>query len=451
MQLPRLRLFVGNAPSDLDVDRIPFHKAIQTFEQDWREMGRQRLEVQLQEMITASEAGQSGCIQIRPMHYHTQLGTIRVRRRIYQVEGQPVCHADDALDLPAEPWLPHVEEVASALGIGSEFPNATRLFRRWTGVEVSEHGLANRVEAVGALLAAVERQAEAPATAPLDSTLARQVQPKRAKPRVYVGADGTMVPRNEGQGYNEARVGVVFWEKDILTVGAKRREIREKQYVATMQDVGTFAQQLFTQYAHVVGERPCETLFLGDGALWIWSMAGEYYPEAIQILDFYHVSEYVSDVAKAVFPEHEVDRKRWLKEQQEQLKASNHLEVFKALESLDQSKKEIKKACEALTKYLTNNVNRIDYKTYLAKGYYIGSGVVESSNRKVVTQRVKQAGMHWSIAGVDGVITLRAAYCSSGDRWENFWRERTTLKLTTKPKRTKSNAHRTTRKRVLAG
>ena len=51
----------------------------------------------------------------------------------------------------------------------------------------------------------------------------------------------------------------------------------------------------------------------------------------------------------------------------------------------------------------------------------IGSGVVESSNRRVVTQRLKQAGMHWSFFGAEGVMALRAAYLSSSERWSNFW------------------------------
>jgi hypothetical protein len=70
---------------------------------------------------------------------------------------------------------------------------------------------------------------------------------------------------------------------------------------------------------------------------------------------------------------------------------------------------------------LTNNQERIDYQKYLKMGLMIGSGVVESSNRRVVTQRLKQAGMHWSIKGAEGVMALRASYLSSSNRWSNFW------------------------------
>ena len=57
----------------------------------------------------------------------------------------------------------------------------------------------------------------------------------------------------------------------------------------------------------------------------------------------------------------------------------------------------------------------------------IGSGVVESSNRRVVTQRLKQAGMHWSKLGAEGVMALRAVYLSSSNRWSNFWQARSPI------------------------
>ena len=70
-----------------------------------------------------------------------------------------------------------------------------------------------------------------------------------------------------------------------------------------------------------------------------------------------------------------------------------------------------------LERYLSNNQSRIDYQTYLKAGLMIGSGVVESSNRRVVTQRLKQAGMHWSARGAEGVMALRSAYLSNSNRW----------------------------------
>lgn len=53
---------------------------------------------------------------------------------------------------------------------------------------------------------------------------------------------------------------------------------------------------------------------------------------------------------------------------------------------------------------------------------------MESSNRRVVTQRLKQAGMHWSKGGAEGVMALRAAYLSNSSRWSFFWSKRSTMR-----------------------
>ncbi len=84
-------------------------------------------------------------------------------------------------------------------------------------------------------------------------------------------------------------------------------------------------------------------------------------------------------------------------------------QVLKNCHQFKAKKKELSEAISSLERYLTNNHTRIDYQRYLKEGLMIGSGVVESSNRRVVTQRLKQAGMHWSWKGAEGVMALRAA------------------------------------------
>ena len=74
--------------------------------------------------------------------------------------------------------------------------------------------------------------------------------------------------------------------------------------------------------------------------------------------------------------------------------------------------------------YLRNNVSRMDYPTYLAKGWLIGSGAVESACKTVVAQRLKLAGMRWREPGTDAVCHLRALYKSERSQWELFWRRK---------------------------
>lgn len=158
-------------------------------------------------------------------------------------------------------------------------------------------------------------------------------------------------------------------------------------------------------------------------------MAQEQFPGSVEILDFFHLSEYVWAVAKEAYPKQESLQKDWVKQQQQFLKKSQWKQVIKSCSQFRSKRKDLQLAITNLERYLTNNQSRIDYQRYLSSGLMIGSGVVESSNRRVVTQRLKQAGMHWSIAGAEGVMALRAAYLSSSNRWSNIWSSRSKMRI----------------------
>ena len=131
------------------------------------------------------------------------------------------------------------------------------------------------------------------------------------------------------------------------------------------------------------------------------------------------MAEYVWEVARAGLA---VDKQQvWADAQLDLLKASKWRDVIANAKALTGGKTELKEVRVHLERFLTNNASRIDYATYTAKGYMIGSGVIESSNRRVVARRLKQAGMHWSEYGAEGVMNLCAAYLSTGSRWSDFW------------------------------
>lgn len=395
-----------------------------SFAKAWQELGRQMVQRLIQGRIRQLEAGQSGCRQIRSHRYHTVIGTIEVEYRVYDTQEGSQALARDILSLPEDAWLPDTAKLATALGIGSEFVTANRMFEEVTGVKVCEKTLANLVKREGVTLNEYEAAQEESEIAGPDSALALQVRKEREKPRIYVEADGVMTPLNQGRGYKEARVGVIFWESERLPVSEKRTMIRHCDYIATMASRQVFGQDLYRCFTHIVKEDPCEVIFMGDGARWLWKMADENHPKCVQILDFFHVSQYVWSVARACWPQDPKRQEDWVAPQLNKLKESGWSEVIDGLNELPRRDAEVCKAIRDLKRYLRNNAQRIDYKSYLEKGYMIGSGVIESSNRKVVTQRVKQAGMHWSKQGVDSVIHLRAAYLSHSDRWSNYWNAR---------------------------
>jgi hypothetical protein len=405
---------------------LDLNAAVAVFCQAFREVARQQLETMLQSRIEECEAAWRGARQIRTKCFATPVGEIQLKRRAYLTEEHFICCVDETLGLPDNGWFPCFEEIAAALGVSSEFPHACHVLAQWTGLELSDHGLANRVEALGADLEAQELTADLPEVYPLDSALHRAVcRVQMPRSVVYIQADGIHVPMNQGQGTKEARVGVVFWEAHHLTLCPTRNEIRQREYVATLSGLAPFKNQLFKAFARVVNQTPCQPVVMGDGASWIWRMADEEYPNAIEILDFFHVAEYVWDVARAQHPEQQEKQKAWVDVQLKLLKESKWQDVVAGLDAL-KARPPTQEAAQSLETYLQNNSTRIDYKRYLELGLMIGSGVVESSNRRIVTQRLKQSGMHWSDKGANGVMALRACYLSSSDRWRQIWKQRAT-------------------------
>lgn len=409
-RLSQLKLFAH--------ENIPIADCLEEFEQAWREMGRTIVQTQLQMKIEQIESHYSGARQKRQRQYQTSLGAIALTRRVYGSKGG-VCRVDEVLGLPSDGWMPNVKELATALSVSSEFANANRILQRWSGVKVSERTLANHVESYGEQLAAT-LETEVPAVCPIVSSVSASACPAAERPVFYIGADGIHVPMQEG-GTSEAKVGVMFWQDQHWQVCDSRAVVRQRHYVATLETAEGFRAELNHHYAQIVQQRPHQVVVLGDGAAWIWLMANLLFPDAIQILDFFHLSEYVWEVARAAFPDQADVQQQWVEAQQHALKQSQSAEVVAAVQRLPPSSPGLKQAIDRLLSYLHHNQNRIDYQRYLQLGLMIGSGVVESTNRRIVTQRLKQSGMFWSKRGAQAVMSLRACYLSASNRWHDFW------------------------------
>ena len=392
--------------------------SVSEFAAAWKAMGCQLLEEQLQRQIERCEAQHQGAKQRRSRGYQTPLGSIRLKRRVY---GSPKgeCRVEQELGLPADGWFREVKELACALGVSSEFANANRLLERCTGICLSEKTLANHVEGYGSELIASQAEEAVDGVCPVVSSVTQAVVPSPERPVLYIGADGIHTPLRQGK-TREAKVGVMFWDADHLRLCKTRSILKHREYVATLDGVDSFRDQLNRCYVQTVQQQPHQVVFLGDGAAWIWLMASLLFPDAIQILDFFHVSEYLWEVARQGFGAPE-DQKQWVEAQQQSLKLSQWQSVVQAAQGLPPGSAELPGKVEALLSYLTRNQHRIDYQRYLKLGLMIGSGVVESSNRRIVTVRLKQSGMFWSTDGAQAVMGLRAAYLSSSSRWHDFW------------------------------
>ena len=298
---------------------------VQEFQTMWLELGQTVQQNLVQQKIEEKEAQypqEQGARTKRKKRYYTPLGEMVLKRRVYLTETGLKIKVDQDLGLPSEKWLPQVLELACALGVTSEFPNAHQLFSKWTRIEITEKTLANQVENAGNKLQNSEFILEG------KPNKQERKEKELSAEKIYVGVDGVMTPLNQKQGYKEAKVGVIFWQKAHQKKKGKRGVVRQREYVATLKSRAEFRERVCQLYQQIVNPKTPQIIVIGDGAHWIWDMAREEFPGCWEILDFYHLSEYVWSVAKAGYPSKEEAQQNWVKEQQKLLKQSPWQQVI---------------------------------------------------------------------------------------------------------------------------
>ena len=153
----------------------------------------------------------------------------------------------------------------------------------------------------------------------------------------------------------------------------------------------------------------------------------EHFPNAIQIVDWYHATEYIWTVAHAAYGEGSDLAKTWASKRLTELWQGEFDKVLTAFRKRVKPGQDGDPAQKALT-YFQNNRHRMCYPGFRAKGYQIGSGTIESGCKRVIGARLKQTGMTWSLQGARQVIKARAMFLSN--EWDDFCQGRRLIRRT---------------------
>jgi len=257
---------------------------------------------------------------------------------------------------------------------------------------------------------------------------------------MYLGIDGTGCPvtnkENEGRKgkqpdgsskTREVKLAVVFSADNRDKNGKPVRDEGSVTYNAAIESAATgdldknisdFACRVERETQRRGFDKAKRQVIIGDGAVWIWNIAGELFPNAIQIIDLYHAKGTISKAAKEIFGTESDIGKQWGKERREDLEAGRIDTILDKLEPF------LKKCTEAEScrKYLLKNRERLRYPLFRKMGLCTSSGIVESGCKHVIGARVKQSGMHWTVRGANDIIALRCNERSG--RFDNFMTRR---------------------------
>lgn len=319
------------------------------------------------------------------------------------------CPLDDRLGLPSEGNVtPEMERRLLDFGVHDTFEQSAKRWAVHYSQPVSENLIRRVVERVGIALSDLS----------LDEVQRRALPARQAPPSVLVvEVDGTMVSTRDTDSWRETKVGTVVRQDCYLpTWEASRGQVTEARYAAHLGGVEEFGRRLdaLLRAEHV--DHVDKLAWVGDGAPWIWNLADEIAPKALQILDWFHAIEAASDCAKVVLGASDpcvplfVDRVAAL------LRVSDADELIRELQACGFQTRS-KPAREAITRligYYERNKKRMDYLSFVAQGLPIGSGIAEASNRHVIQTRMKRAGQHWNSTRADRMANLRALLATTG-------------------------------------
>lgn len=264
-------------------------------------------------------------------------------------------------------------------------------------------------------------------------------------PTMYLGIDGTGIPMRpeelEGRAgkqpdgsakTREVKLCVVWSAQGRDHDGKPVRDDGSVSYSAAIESAAStdtdftaseFAQRVLREARRRGVAKAKRCCILGDGANWIWNLATDFLPNAIQILDRYHVKQTLGTVATEIWGPASALGQQWADERKTELDAGNVDAIIAAL-------KVHASACAAARRcvgYFKRNRHRMRYPEFEAQGLCTSTGVVESGCNVAIGHRLKRSAMHWGLRGANAIIALRCNQLSG--RFEDFWERRAQASL----------------------
>lgn len=361
------------------------------------------------------------------------VGAIRCTRAWYHCHrcGKGVYPWDEAVGLTAKRLTPAAEQVVSMAGaVCNSFAEASdRVLETLAGLCLCESTVQRTAEDAGARVGQWLAQGR---------TLgqARRWDWHRdadGKTCAYISIDATGVRQQaKGGGSAEGRmpyVAMVYNPVPELPADSPYRPgpraAMQARYLAGLYDLDELGKQLRRQAGQVGMNRAERWIGLTDGGNGLEDFVVKNFPrDIVVILDFWHAADYLTELGQLLEPHDEAARQAQVQQWCQLMKHEGGAAIIAALDRMPMPpcKPALQAKHEEVLRYFRNNVHRMDYPTYVAHGWLIGSGAVESGCKTVVCQRLKLAGMRWRADGTDEMCHLRALLKSEPSQWAAFWR-----------------------------
>ena len=368
----------------------------------------------------------------RPKQLLTALGPVRFQRSYYVC---PHCHQgqsprDRELDVEGVSCSPGVRRMLAVVGSESSFDQGREQLELLAGIEVTAKAVERHAEAIGSDIE-VRQQSEIGRAKQLELPVAGGP----AVPLLYIEMDGTGIPvakpETEGRAgkvdgqparTREVKLGCLFTQTSTDSEGRPVRDEDSTSYVAAIETAEAFGLRLYTEAWRRGWSRAQKKVVIGDGAIWIWNLADQHFPSAIQIVDLYHARQHLWDLSAKLSPNDSKGLRQWIARCLDRLERGKIEALVKILRDSPPGTDELAKTIANEAEYFERNAERMRYPAFRAQGLFVGSGVVEAGCKVVIGARLKCSGMFWTVRGANAIIALRC--CRISRRFEDYWADR---------------------------
>ena len=319
----------------------------------------------------------------------TAVGKVEVLRPYYLC---PHCHrgqfpADVELDIENTEFSAGVRRMQAVVGQEGPFDHGRQQMKLLADLEVTTKAVERTAEASGENIAAHEQE-EMQRAVQLDLPIVVGTP----VPILYVQMDGTGVPvvkketvgrqgKAEGQPSHtrEVKLGCVFtqtaWDED----GYPIRDPDSTTYTGAIETAEEFGKRIYVEAWKRGWSRAEKKVVMGDGAEWIWNLAEQHFPGAVQIVDLYHARQHLWELARRLHPNDEANQKAWMKVHQRRLLDNGKIEkLVVALRSLGSTNPELIEKIRTEADYFERNAERMRYPKFRRQHLFVGSGVIEA-------------------------------------------------------------------------
>jgi len=324
---------------------------------------------------------------------------------------------DNALGLSNRKIQSDIQDLEAWLAAETPYENVCETLERCAGIKLSNH---HAHDVVNEIADDIHLLDICPDKTEIQHKIDVLSEGKFRRPVLMIGIDGAHAPTRHEPSPRKGKRGKGEWKE---VKGFRMYLVNNKEIVHLISwhqiksDKELANDLLEIKQAGLIPEDKVRICVIGDGAPWIWNRAKEIYPDAKKVLDYYHCSEYLHDLANAQYGKNSQKAREWIEATLARLFFNKADLIIAGMKRMKPKSDAAKDQIEKTVRYLSDRKDMINYGSLKRGGYHIGSGGIESSNKFISNVRLKRSGAWWYPTNANNILKLRCAkYNKTFDR-----------------------------------